>query len=42
MRQILQDMQNDPLAAQNHLKNPVIMGRIQKLINAGVLRVGSK
>lgn len=42
MRQILKDMQSDPGAAQNHLKNPLIMNKIQKLINSGILRVGSK
>jgi stress-induced-phosphoprotein 1 len=40
MRQILEDMQSDPKAAQNHMRNPMIMGKIQKLINAGVLRTG--
>jgi len=39
MRQILQDMQNDPKAAADHLKNPAIAAKIQKLVNAGVLRV---
>jgi len=40
MRQILEDMQNDPKAAQDHLKNPMIMKKIQKLVSAGVLRIG--
>lgn len=39
MRQILEQMQNDPKAAQDHLKNPMIMNKIQKLVNAGVLKV---
>jgi len=39
MRQILQDMQEDPKAAADHLKNPQIAAKIQKLVDAGVLRV---
>jgi len=39
MRQILDDMQADPKAAQDHMKNPQIMRKIQKLVSAGVLRV---
>jgi stress-induced-phosphoprotein 1 len=39
MRQILEDMQNDPKAAQDHLKNPMIAKKIQKLVTAGVLRI---
>jgi len=40
MRQILEDMQSDPKAAQEHLKNPAVMKKIQKLMRAGVLRMG--
>jgi len=40
MRQILEDMQRDPGAAQSHLKNPLVMSKIQKLISAGILKVG--
>jgi len=39
MRKILEDMQSDPKAASEHLKNPVVAAKIQKLINAGILRV---
>jgi stress-induced-phosphoprotein 1 len=35
---ILQDMQTDPKAAANHLRNPAIAAKIQKLVAAGVLR----
>lgn len=42
MRQILQDMQDDPKAAQDHLKNPQIMKKIQKLVSAGVLKIGGR
>jgi stress-induced-phosphoprotein 1 len=40
MRQILADMQTNPSAARDHLKNPVIAEKISKLMNAGILRVG--
>jgi len=39
MAQILQDMQADPKAAQEHLKNPLIMKKIQKLAAAGILQI---
>ncbi|CAO3598969.1 unnamed protein product [Absidia cylindrospora] len=39
MQQILQQMQADPKAAQEHLKNPQIAANIRKLMNAGILRV---
>jgi stress-induced-phosphoprotein 1 len=38
MQQILQQAQSDPGALRDHLKNPMIQKKIQKLINAGVLR----
>jgi len=38
MNQILQDMQNDPQAAASHMKNPLVASKIQKLINAGIVR----
>lgn len=38
MRTILQQMQSDPAAVQDHMKNPVIAAKIRKLIAAGVLR----
>ena len=40
MRQVLNDFQNDPKAAQHHAKNPGIMAKLQKLINAGIVRMG--
>jgi len=39
MRQVLQDMSSDPKAAAQHQKNPMIMARIQKLVNAGIVQV---
>lgn len=38
MRSILEQAQNDPKSLQDHLKNPTIQRKIQKLVNAGVLR----
>jgi stress-induced-phosphoprotein 1 len=39
MRIILQQMQEDPKAAQDHLRNPEVARRLQKLINAGIISV---
>ncbi|CAI0413745.1 unnamed protein product [Linum tenue] len=39
MRQVLQDIQEDPKAAQEHMKNPMVMNKIQKLVNAGIIQV---
>ncbi|KAJ8526810.1 hypothetical protein K7X08_029287 [Anisodus acutangulus] len=39
MRQVLQDFQENPKAAQDHMKNPLVMDKIQKLINAGIVQV---
>ncbi|WVF71786.1 hypothetical protein IAT40_006594 [Kwoniella sp. CBS 6097] len=38
MRQILSDAQQNPKALQDHMKNPMIASKIQKLINAGIIR----
>ncbi|RXW15996.1 hypothetical protein EST38_g9864 [Candolleomyces aberdarensis] len=38
MQQILQQAQSDPNALQDHLKNPTVRTKIQKLINAGIIR----
>jgi len=38
MQQILNDMQTDPKAIANHMRNPVVAAKIQKLIAAGILR----
>jgi len=40
MRQILQQAQNDPGALQEHLKNPMILSKFQKLVAAGVVKTG--
>jgi len=40
MMQILQDMRKDPQAAANHMKNPLVAQKIQKLIAAGIVRTG--
>lgn len=40
MRQVLQDFQENPKAAQQHAKQPDIMAKIQKLVNAGIVRMG--
>lgn len=37
--QVLQDFQENPKAAEQHQKNPMIMARLQKLINAGIVQV---
>uniref|UniRef100_A0A0D6R9N2 STI1 domain-containing protein n=1 Tax=Araucaria cunninghamii TaxID=56994 RepID=A0A0D6R9N2_ARACU len=39
MRQILLDFQENPKAAQDHLKNPDVMHKIQKLVSAGIVQV---
>jgi stress-induced-phosphoprotein 1 len=40
MQSILQQAQNDPAALQEHMKNPGIRSKIQKLIASGIIRVG--
>ena len=42
MQQILAQMRDDPSAVQDHLKNPMVKEKIQKLVNAGVIRMGSR
>ncbi|KAJ0105957.1 hypothetical protein Patl1_18563 [Pistacia atlantica] len=39
MRQVLVDFQENPKAAQDHMKNPMVMNKIQKLINAGIVQM---
>ncbi|KAJ2052186.1 Hsp90 cochaperone [Coemansia sp. S16] len=40
MQNILQQMQSDPRAAREHLKNPAIASNLRKLIAAGIVRMG--
>nr|KYP55391.1 Heat shock protein STI [Cajanus cajan] len=39
MRQVLTDFQENPSAAQEHTKNPMVMNKIQKLISAGIVQM---
>ncbi|CAD6260162.1 unnamed protein product [Miscanthus lutarioriparius] len=39
MRQVLTDLQENPRAAQAHLKNPGVMQKIQKLVSAGIVQM---
>jgi hypothetical protein len=39
MRMILEQMQTDPKAVQDHLKNPEVKAKIQKLIESGLIQV---
>lgn len=38
MQQILQQGQSDPGALQDHMKNPIVRTKIQKLMNAGIIK----
>ncbi|KAK0630235.1 hypothetical protein B0T17DRAFT_527953 [Bombardia bombarda] len=40
MQAILQQAQNEPAALAEHMRNPTIKTKIQKLVAAGVIRVG--
>eukprot|EP00123_Amoebidium_parasiticum_P011224 comp20587_c0_seq1/m.26515 comp20587_c0_seq1/g.26515 ORF comp20587_c0_seq1/g.26515 comp20587_c0_seq1/m.26515 type:complete len:568 (-) comp20587_c0_seq1:67-1770(-) len=40
MRTILSQMQEDPAAVRDHLKNPAVAKKINKLVSAGIIRVG--
>lgn len=39
MRQVLIDFQENPKAAQEHAKNPMVMSKIQKLVSAGIVQM---
>lgn len=39
MRQVLVDFQENPKAAQEHSKNPLVMEKIQKLVSAGIVQI---
>ncbi|KAK1327134.1 Heat shock protein STI [Acorus calamus] len=39
MRQVLVDFQENPKSAQEHLKNPQVMHKIQKLVSAGIVQM---
>ncbi|KAI0240151.1 Hsp90 cochaperone [Massospora cicadina] len=40
MQQILQQMQQDPAAIQEHMRNPVVASNIRKLMACGIIRMG--
>lgn len=40
MQTILNQAQSDPAALQEHMKNPGVRTKVQKLMAAGVIRVG--
>jgi len=42
MQSILNQAKGDPAALQDHMKSPVIKTKIQKLVAAGVIRMGSR
>ncbi|KAI3706965.1 hypothetical protein L6452_25078 [Arctium lappa] len=39
MGQVLKDLQENPKAAQDHMKNPSVMNKIQKLISSGIVQM---
>jgi len=39
MQQVLTDLQENPKAAQVHVKNPGVMAKIQKLVSAGIVQM---
>ncbi|XP_022881121.1 hsp70-Hsp90 organizing protein 3-like [Olea europaea var. sylvestris] len=39
MQQVLVDLQENPKAAQDHMRNPLVMNKIQKLVSAGIVQM---
>jgi len=39
MRIILEQMQSDPRALQDHLKNPEVANKLQKLLQSGIVTI---
>lgn len=37
--QVLVDLQENPKASQDHMKNPAVMSKIQKLISSGIVQM---
>ena len=42
MQSILQQAKGDPAALNDHMKNPQIRSKVQKLVAAGVIKVGGR
>lgn len=42
MQSILQQAKSDPAALNDHMRNPGVRGKIQKLVAAGVIRMGNR
>jgi len=42
MQSVLRDFSENPKQAQQHLKNPSVMGKLQKLIAAGIVRTSTR
>ena len=40
MNQILKQMQEDPAAIKEHMKNPQIAAKFRKLVAAGIIKLG--
>lgn len=39
MQNVLREMQEDPKAAQHHLRAPEIMRKLNKLVGAGIIQL---
>lgn len=42
MRMILDQMNNDPEALREHMKNPDVASKIQRLVNCGIIQIGHR